>query len=103
MKIKYGSTIDKKDLIEYFEMLRTNIWKLLPIRDHEFDTLETYFNSLMLELCGGNKLIVNDKYFIQLINNLESLLDCENQDKFKSQVFKCTDICKKIIKNIKEE
>jgi hypothetical protein len=103
LKTKYGAEISNEAMVEYFEMLINKIFKLLPLHEECCMTLDTYLFSLLCELAGGNKLLFEDKYFIQLLNNLENLQDikCEYK-KYRSQIFKCISICKDIIDNLKE-
>jgi hypothetical protein len=103
MKIKYDVELSNKSTILYVDMLRTNIWKLLPVYDYERHTLETYYDSLILEIIGVDRIVFESKYFIQLLANFESLLDTKDEKpRFRKQVLKCTEICKKIIEQLKE-
>lgn len=98
---KYDKEIPPELLVEYFEKLTGRVFKILPMREEEIDTLSSYIEYLVIELNGGQRLIVNDLSFLELMMNLESLEDlmCD-MPKFKSQVFKCVKLCKKISKNI---
>jgi hypothetical protein len=101
MKTKYGGEISNVAVAEYFEMLIGKIYKTLPMfEDSNCLTLDSYLFSLLKELCGGSSLL-EDKYFVELIANLESLFFIDNQKKFKSQVFKCTNLCRKICDRLK--
>lgn len=102
MKTKYGAEIDVKTMAEYFNVLIGKCFKLLPLYEEQNDNIEIYLKSLLLELCGGNRLIVEDTLFLELINNLESLSLVKNKKTFRSQVLKCTNLCKKISDKLKE-
>jgi hypothetical protein len=99
IKTKYGY-MDKSDLVEYFERLRKRIWKILPMKDDNCATLDEYLNHLMVELSGGNEITLKSGLFIELIINLEPLRYLDEKKDYKPQVFKCTNICKKIIKKL---
>lgn len=104
IKTKYGAKISNEVLVEYFQNLINKIFKLLPLHEENVQTLDTYLYSLLCELAGGNRLIIDDKYFIELLNNLENLQDIKNEYKiYRSQIFKCINICKKIIENLNTE
>ncbi len=113
IKTKYGAEINNQTMTEYFEDLINKIFKLLSMHfedknygkfyDGGWNTLDSYLYSLLCELAGGNKLIINDKYFIELLNNLENLQDIKAEyNMYRSQIFKCIGVCEKIIVNIKE-
>lgn len=112
MKTKYGAEISNEIMVEYFQSLLGRIYKLLPMHKDDknynkmpsaWETLDDYLYSLLCEIAGGNKLILEDKRFIELLNNLENLFAIkEEYKKYRSQVFKCTNLCKKIIDTLKK-
>ncbi len=108
---KYGAKINNETMVAYFEHLINKIFKLLSMHFEDrnygkfytgsWKTLDTYLHSLLCELAGGNELILDDKYFIELLNNLENLKDTKSQyEIYRSQIFKCIEICEKIIGNL---
>jgi len=92
----YGGDISNDDLKLYFKRLINKIFKLLPLKEEGCGTLEQYFDSLMLELCGGEELFYHHEMFLELIFNLYSLKDLEEIKLYRSQVFKCINICQNI-------
>jgi len=114
IRTKYGAGISCETMVEYFEELINKIFKLLSMHfedknygkfyDGTWNTLDKYLYSLLCELAGGNKLIINDKYFIELLVNLENLQDIKVEYKlYRSQIFKCIGICEKIINNLNNQ
>jgi hypothetical protein len=101
MITKYGAEINNNTMADYFEMLIGKIFKVLPLYEESCETLDSYLFSLLKELCGGKRLILENKVFIELINNLESLSLIESHKEFKAQIFKCTNLCKKISNDLK--
>jgi len=99
MENKYGGDIDKETLISYFNRLIPRIHKLLYEKEEGCKTVEINLKNLMIEISGGNELIYKDKIFIELLNNLEVLTIIEER-LFKSQIFKCMSICKKIVSDL---
>jgi hypothetical protein len=102
-KTKYGAVIPKELLVQYFERVTNKIFKCLPAMEEGSATLSIYIEYLLIELAGGNELIYKDVLFLELITNLEAVVNLmDNYPKYRSQVLKCTNICKKIIHKIKE-
>lgn len=103
MKTKYGAEINNETMVEYFQTLLGKIYKLLPMLEENCLSLDCYLYSLLCEIAGGNKLIYEDKYFIELLNTLENLSSIKGQyKKYRSQVLKCTNLCDKIVNNLKK-
>lgn len=102
MNTKYGGQIKGEPFDDYLNKLIKRIYKILPMKQEESKTLNKYINFLMIELSGGDKLLIEHRIFIELLFNMESLNQIEDIDLFKSQVFKCINICKKILTDYKD-
>jgi hypothetical protein len=101
IKTKFGGTLQKEELIDYFSSLIDECFKILPMFEDGVSTLSIYIQTLLIELGGANRTIcLNDKIFIKLIANLEPLLEIKDHESYKRQVFKCTNLCKKMIEKI---
>ena len=103
MKSKYGANIEDKVLIDYFVMLVGRIYKMLPMLEKNDESLDSYFQSLMSEIAGGNQLILQDKYFLKLLFLLESLEMAKKENDYKlyrSYIFKCTNLCQRIVEDL---
>ena len=103
MKTKYGAEVDNKALIEYFEILIGKSFKILPMFEKEVESLPKYLDYLMIEVAGGNELLLNNGVFLELLANLESLSMIKDHKTLRAQVFKSTNLCSKIIENLKGE
>ena len=104
LNIKYGGKIDKTELVEYFKTLTGDIYKCLPMFEESCGTLSIYIETLLIELGGANRIIIlDDKIFLKLISNLEPLLEIKEHEKYRRQVFKCINMCKKMIDKIMKE
>jgi hypothetical protein len=102
-RTKYGAIIPKELLVQYFERITDKTFKCLPAMEEGSATLSIYIEYLLIELAGGNELIYKDVLFLELITNLEAVLNLmDDYPKYRSQILKCTNICKKIINKIKE-
>ena len=100
VKTKYGY-IPSEIMEEYAKMLVGKVFKILPMREKETETLNVYLESFIIELVGNKSLIENLKYeplFMSLLSTLEYFV--ENPDAevavYKREIFKCIDIVKKI-------
>lgn len=100
MKTTYGREISNDGMVAYFEQLTGDVYKLLPIfESQKFGELSICIETLLIELNSSKRmLMVGDVDFIKLITNLEPLLDIEEHDRFRRQVFKCTNLCQKMLK-----
>ncbi len=100
VKTKYGY-IPVEIMEEYTKMLINKVFKILPMREKETETLGVYLESFMVELIGNRSLIEHLKYeplFMSLLSTLEYFI--ENPDAevgvYKREVFKSIDVVKKI-------
>lgn len=100
-KTKYGGELDNNSLQEYFKHLINRLWKILPMKEQNCLTLDKYLFNLRIELMGGERILLSSGLFIELINNLESLSDLDKKEEYKPQIFKCINICEKIINKLK--
>ncbi|MCK9544823.1 MAG: hypothetical protein M0R03_22650 [Novosphingobium sp.] len=100
MKTKYGREISKDGLVEYFTRLTGDIYKCLPLYEEvEHGQYSIYVETLLIELNSSRRMLfVSDVDFLKLITNLEPLLELNEHKKLKRQVFKCIDICQKLLK-----
>ncbi len=100
---KYGANIPPDILVKYFERLIGRIFKILPISEERADTLNEYIEYILIEISGGDRLLIHDIKLLELMCNLESLLWIQDDKKqFRSQIFKCMKICDGIIVQVKE-
>jgi len=98
IKTKYGGEVTENGIVDYFKMLTNDIYKCLCMFEEQEGTLSIYIETLLIELNSSRRIILmEDKDFIKLITNLEPLLSIEDHEPYKRQVFKCLNICKKLI------
>ena len=89
---KYKFKILKYTMEDYLKSMVNKVFKLLPMYEKKDETLSKYFVSLMNEIGGGNELLCQNKYLLELINNLEGLMLLDNHEEFRAKVFKCINI-----------
>lgn len=84
----------------YLDSLVGRFYKILPMKESDSDTLETYLHSLQSELIGSKRLVLflnNDAQFMSLINTLQFFIDNEYDVKTcKREIMKCISISKKL-------
>ena len=104
MKIKYGRDISNEGLLEYFTQITGDIYKCLPLYEQvEYGQYSIYVETLLIELNSSRRMLfINDVDFLKLLTNLEPLLELTEHKKLKRQVFKCIDICQKLLKKYRE-
>lgn len=102
MKTKYGGQINGEPFEDYITKLGKRIYKIFPMKKEKSEFLSKYISSLMMELCGGESLLIEYRMFIEILFILESLNHTEDIYMYKSQVFKCVNICNKILEDYKE-
>jgi hypothetical protein len=100
IEIKF-SQIPDETFGNYLDFLIGKIFKILPISEDSFDTLQVYLESLQIELLGSQNLIKvlrEDNEFLTLLSILEYFLNTKDisNEIYKREVFKCIDIIKKI-------
>ena len=69
---KYGFEVDKESLSKNCQRLVNQLWKLIPMREHEEDwtkQLDTVIN----EIVGLNEILNSRPQFLQLLSKLEGL------------------------------
>lgn len=97
--VKYG-LIPKESFCRYFNFLINKTYKILPLKEENSSTLQSYLESLLRELIGNMELIrilINEPQFITVLNTLQYLISEDYSAKTcKKEVFKCIKILGKI-------
>jgi hypothetical protein len=93
--VKYGQ-IPNELFNNYLKYLVNKMFKVLPMKEHEVKSLNSYLRSLQIELIGSTELIgtlKNDPQFLSLMNTIQFFIDNEfNNQTCKREVFKCIHI-----------
>lgn len=97
----YGKRIDAKTLHGYLTVLINRIFKILPIREQEEDSLSIYIRSLISEILGCGGLVDtlnNDPDYLTLIAILQYIGDHTANDvrDIRREVFRAISICNKL-------
>lgn len=97
-RITYGNISDK--LYEkYKNRLINSIYKILPMKEEDTSTIETYIESLVYELTGIDKLFVGEdelQEILVIIAILENLKKETNISIVKREVFRAIGLVKRM-------
>ena len=77
--IKFNGSINITTFNEYCDYLVNQIYKLLPLKEQEFDWV-SYLDSLIEEIIGANEMFLNNCSYISIANQLEGLRYIDIQD-----------------------
>lgn len=102
MKTLYGE-LPNDLLIAYVDGLIDKIFKLLPLREENSLTLNKYIEGLLREIIGGKELIEelkNNQDIISILGILQNLMNENNFESYRSDIFKCINLVKKIKKSL---
>ena len=99
---KYGSEVDAVVLQKYFRNLVNMFFKILPMRENNEPSLNTYMESLQGELLEHKELIVaadNDASLLSLASILQFLMDHDDltHSRVRREVFRAISICNKLV------
>ena len=74
LQTKYGFEISNEDFNKNIIRLTNQLWKLIPMREHEEDWLKQ-LDTVSIEIAGMNALIESEQtsQFLQLLFKLEGL------------------------------
>lgn len=97
-----GLTVSESLLCNYFDALVNQVYKILPMREHNSKTLEKYIWRLNAEIIGGSELYPHfgeDSYYASLINILQYLGNhCSDDtiEQTRQLVFEGISLCEKL-------
>ena len=87
-----------EDMENNVRRLTNQLWKLIPMREHEEDW-QKQLQTVLLEIVGLNELFVGP-LFLPLISKLEGLSVKETDfDFYRKTVFECINLLQEVIKN----
>lgn len=68
---KYNIEIRQEDIRKNVQRLTNQLWKLIPMREHEEDWMKQ-LDTVILEIAGLNEIFIGSA-FLQLLSKLEGL------------------------------
>lgn len=97
MNTKYENlNIDFKDYELNINRLTNQIWKLIPMKEHE-ENWESQLTTVLIELTGLGEVFCGQKHFLPLLSKLEGLRvgDWDFKD-YRKTVFECISLLREI-------
>ena len=92
---KYNAKIREEDYEKNVQRLTNQLWKLIPMREHEEDW-EKQLDTVIIEIVGLNEIFINPS-FIQLLSKLEALRAEEIEfELYRKTVFECISLLRGI-------
>lgn len=96
-----GAMLTGRMVGNYFHNLVDLFFKILPLRESEEATLQSYMKNLQAELMGCEQLLAaahDDAAFMSLLSILQYLIDHPDApiERVKSNVFKSISLCNKL-------
>ena len=102
METSIGTEVSSALLRNYFEALVNQVYKILPMREHDSKTLDRYIRRLSAEIAGGAAFypgLGEDAYYASLLNILQYLRDHCTEDSVEQArqlVFEGIRLCEKL-------
>ena len=85
---KYGIDIPEEDVNKNVRRLTNQLWKLIPMREHEEDW-QKKLDTVILEIAGLNEIFMGSA-FLQTLSKLEALRIKEtNFELYRKTIFEC--------------
>lgn len=92
---KYNIEIIEEDIKKNVRRLTNQLWKLIPMREHEEDW-QKQLDTVILEIVGLNE-IFNGSAFLQIISKLEGLRISETSfEIYRKTVFECISLIQEV-------
>lgn len=94
---KYNFEIRKNDILRDSNRLINQLWKLIPMREHD-ENWQVQLDTMLLELTGLNEILYQDEKFLILLSKLEGLKQAEVEFKlYRKTVFETMSLLKEIM------
>lgn len=95
MTTKYGFSIKKEIILKNIRRLTNQLWKLIPMREHEEDWVKQ-LETVILEIAGLDEILIGPQ-FLLLLSKLEGLKKEEtNFELYRRTVFECISLLQEI-------
>lgn len=92
---KYNIDFSQEDLVKNVQRLTNQLWKLIPMREHEEDW-QKQLDTVILEVVGLNEIFIGP-IFLQMLSKLEGLRVTEtNFELYRKTVFECISILQEL-------
>lgn len=100
MITKYMFEFSKEDIDVNVRRLTNQLWKLIPMREHEEDWPKQ-LDTVILEIAGLNEIFIHPQ-FLQLLCKLEGLKVQEtNFELYRKTVFECISLLQELSRGVR--
>lgn len=98
MDTKYGFVISQEAWDENINRLTNQLWKLIPMREHEEDW-QSQLNTVLIELIGLQEILTASNKFVVLLSKLEGLREAEVEFSiYRKTVFESISLLRELVK-----
>jgi len=92
---KYHIDFSQEDLVKNVQRLTNQLWKLIPMREHEEDW-QKQLDTVILEVVGLNEIFIGP-IFLQMLSKLEGLRVQETTfELYRKTIFECISILQEL-------
>jgi len=92
---KYNIDFSQEDLVKNVQRLTNQLWKLIPMREHEEDW-QKQLDTVILEVVGLNEIFIGP-IFLQMLSKLEGLRVQETTfELYRKTIFECISILQEL-------
>ena len=92
---KYDIKIREEDCNKNVQRLTNQLWKLIPMREHEEDWSKQ-LETVILEIVGLDEIFIGPS-FIQLLSKLEGLrVEETNFELYRKTIFECISLLQEL-------
>lgn len=100
MITKYGFTISEEEISTNVRRLTNQLWKLIPMREHEEDWSKQ-LDTVIIEIAGMNEIFIAPQ-FLQLLSKLEGLRTQETSfELYRKTVFESISLLQELNRGIR--
>ena len=93
---KYNFEIDDKIYEQNINRLTNQLWKLIPMREHE-ENWKGQLDTVLIELTGLNEIFNVNSKFLVLLSKLEGIKNSESDFMiYRKTVFECISLLREI-------
>lgn len=97
---KYNFSFQKEDVEVCVRRLTNQLWKLIPMREHEEDWLKQ-LDTVIVEIAGLNEIFIGP-HFLQLLCKLEGLKTYEtNFELHRKTVFESISLLQELSRGVR--
>ena len=91
----------------YLSRLVDKLFKILPLKESNSDTVDTYLDDLIFEISGNHSLMRDTNYNPKILDSMSTMESVRREDmthsEYRRAIFKCISISNQLNDYLKEE